>query len=163
MSIILIGFMGAGKSSVSKLLDDKYMDLDTQIERQIQMPISRFFELFGEAEFRQIESEIFQSAVLMNFTIATGGGIVESKINRKILENQNQVVYLSADFETLLSRIRHDNENVRPLAEDLAVLKTRFDRRKKYYESLSNLTIDTSNLTVEEIVAAIREKFPKEK
>lgn len=58
MSIILIGFMGAGKSTVAKLLTENFTDLDQLIEEEIEMTIAEFFELFGEADFRKIENEV---------------------------------------------------------------------------------------------------------
>lgn len=86
MSIILIGFMGAGKSTVAKLLAEEFTDLDKLIEEEIEMPIATFFELFGEADFRKIENEVFELAVQKDIIIATGGGIIENPKNLNVFD-----------------------------------------------------------------------------
>lgn len=111
MSIILIGFMGAGKSTVAKLLAEEFTDLDKLIEEEIEMPIATFFELFGEADFRKIENEVFELAVQKDIIIATGGGIIENPKNLNVLDRASRVVFLTADFDTFME------ENFHGLAE----------------------------------------------
>jgi len=157
MSVILIGFMGAGKSTVARLLSEDFIDLDKLIEQQIQMPISQFFKVFGEIDFRQVEHEVFKSAILMDFVIATGGGIVENEQNRELLAQQKQVIYLRANFESLLARVKADEANVRPLAQDISAMKSLYERRLPFYEAAADLIIETAGKSPAEIAQLILE------
>lgn len=159
MTVILIGFMGAGKSTIAKALDqDNFIDLDQAIETEIGQPILQFFEEYGEEQFRQIEREMLESAVLSGFNVATGGGIVKLEENRKCLMRMERVIYLKADFETLYERILGDKENSRPLAlqarEDTETL---FNNRAKLYEEVADIIIETKGKSPEDIVKEIRE------
>lgn len=157
MAIILVGFMGSGKSTVAKLLSVDFVDLDKLVEQQIEMPISTFFELFGEADFRQIEQEVFEAAIHMNFVIATGGGIVENEQNLEVLNFQSQVVYLKGDFEILWERIGLDGENVRPLAQNKELALALFEKRRAKYEAVADLIIDVNQKNAAEIAHEIEE------
>ncbi|MCL2112894.1 MAG: shikimate kinase [Streptococcaceae bacterium] len=157
MSIILIGFMGAGKSTVAKLLSDDFIDLDKMIEQQIEMPISTFFDLFGEDDFRQVEQEVFEAAIHMDFVIATGGGIVENTGNLDILGFQNQVVYLKSDFDSLWQRILKDDKNQRPLAKDKEFARKLFEKRTPVYEKVADLVIAVENKQPDKIAQEIRD------
>lgn len=159
MSIILIGFMGAGKSTVARLLAEDFIDLDQLIEQKIEMPIAHFFALFGEKDFRRIENEVFESVLQNQAVIATGGGIVESLQNVEVLRSHSQVVFLSADFATLWERISADKVNVRPLAQDKAAAQRLFERRKKSYEAVADLTVDVTDKSPEAIVQLIKERW----
>lgn len=159
MSIILIGFMGAGKSTVAKLLAEEFTDLDKLIEEEIEMPIATFFELFGEADFRKIENEVFELAVQKDIIIATGGGIIENPKNLNVLDRASRVVFLTADFDTLWKRISMDWQNVRPLAQDKEVAQLLFEKRMKEYSLVAHLTIDVTDKSPEQIAELIREKW----
>ncbi|UXV60338.1 shikimate kinase [Lactococcus cremoris] len=159
MSIILIGFMGAGKSTVTKLLAEEFTDLDKLIEEEIEMPIATFFELFGEADFRKIENEVFELAVQKDIIIATGGGIIENPKNLNVLDRASRVVFLTADFDTLWKRISMDWQNVRPLAQDKEAAQLLFEKRMKDYSLVADLTIDVTDKSPEQIAELIREKW----
>ena len=159
MSIILIGFMGAGKSTVAKLLAEEFTDLDQLIEEEIEMPIATFFELFGEADFRKIENEVFELAVQKDIIIATGGGIIENPKNLNVLDRASRVVFLTADFDTLWKRISMDWQNVRPLAQDKEAAQLLFEKRMKDYSLVADLTIDVTDKSPEQIAELIREKW----
>lgn len=159
MSIILIGFMGAGKSTVAKLLAEEFTDLDKLIEEEIEMPIATFFELFGEADFRKIENEVFELAVQKDIIIATGGGIIENLKNLNVLDRASRVVFLTADFDTLWKRISMDWQNVRPLAQDKEAAQLLFEKRMKDYSLVADLTIDVTDKSPEQIAELIREKW----
>jgi len=148
MSIILIGFMGAGKSTVAKLLTENFTDLDQLIEEEI-----------GEADFRKIENEVFELALQKNIIIATGGGIIENPKNLEALDREAGVVFLTADFETLWERISMDLQNVRPLAQDKKAAQLLFEKRKNDYAKVADLTIDVTDKSPEQIVEEIREKW----
>lgn len=111
MAKILIGFMGAGKSTVSRLLDPDFQDMDDIITEKIGMPIAAFFEKEGEDAFREIESETLSNLADSDSTVSTGGGVVESARNRDILAKNGETIYLKADFETLCKRIEADSKD----------------------------------------------------
>ncbi|MDR0199619.1 MAG: shikimate kinase [Streptococcaceae bacterium] len=154
---ILIGFMGAGKTTVARLLDTNFIDLDAYIEAQAGRSIPEIFAQEGENAFRQFETETLSNLTTQNIAvIATGGGIVESQSARELLSNVTDVIYLKATFDELAHRITSDKKNVRPLAKDgLESLRARFLNREPYYDALSNLTVDTTDKTPQEIAQEI--------
>lgn len=162
MSIILIGFMGAGKSTIAKRLGKEVVDLDQLIESRIGMPIADFFAEFSELEFRKVENEIFQEVIEKDWIIATGGGIVENEKNRTALAAHSQVVYLTSDFDTLWQRIINDDLSNRPLAQDKTKAKDLFEQRQKYYEAVADLVVEVAQKSPEEIVAEIQNKWRNE-
>ena len=154
MAKVLLGFMGAGKSTIARGLDPDFVDMDALLEDRLGMPIARFFEEKGEAAFRQVESEILADLLKTDRVISTGGGIVISPRNRALLKQNPDNIYLKADFETLYQRISADKDNQRPLflknsKEDLAVI---FNERQAWYEEVASKVIDVSKLSPEEII-----------
>ena len=154
MAKILLGFMGAGKSTIARGLDPDFVDMDALLEDRLGMPIARFFEEKGEAAFRQIEEEVLADLLKMNQVVSTGGGVVISKKNRDLLKQNPENIYLKADFETLYQRISDDKDNQRPLflnnsKEDLAAI---FKERQALYEEVASKVIDVSKLIPEEII-----------
>ena len=101
MAKVLLGFMGAGKSTIARNLAPDFVDMDTLIEERLGMPIARFFSEKGEAAFRQIEEEVLADLLKTDQVISTGGGIVISPRNRALLKQNPDNIYLKADFETL--------------------------------------------------------------
>ena len=86
MAKVLLGFMGAGKSTIARGLDPDFVDMDALLEEQLGMPIARFFEEKGEAVFRQIEEEVLADLLKTNQVVSTGGGVVISQKNRDLLK-----------------------------------------------------------------------------
>ena len=154
MAKVLLGFMGAGKSTIARGLDPDFVDMDALLEDRLGMPIARFFEEKGEVAFRQIEEEVLADLLKTDKVISTGGGIVISPRNRALLKQNPDNIYLKADFETLYQRISADKDNQRPLflnnsKEDLAAI---FDERQAWYEEVASKVIDVSKLSPEEII-----------
>ena len=154
MAKILLGFMGAGKSTIARGLDPDFVDMDALLEDRLGMPIARFFEEKGEVAFRQVEEEVLADLLKTNQVVSTGGGVVISQKNRALLKQNPDNIYLKADFETLYQRISADKDNQRPLflnnsKEDLAAF---FNERQAWYEEVASKVIDVSKLSPEEII-----------
>ena len=162
-NIILEGFMGSGKTTVSELLADRLdlelMDTDAAIEESEKRSISSIFETEGEEAFRDMETELLKMIVsdhLRNMVISLGGGLPLREENRKLLKEAGKVVYLKARPETVYDRIKGDT--TRPLlqSEDpMARIKELQAARSDIYEAASDITIDTDDKTPAEIVDEI--------
>ncbi len=158
MAKVLLGFMGAGKSTIARNLASDFVDMDNLLEERLGMSIARFFEEKGEAAFRQIEEEVLADLLKTDQVISTGGGIVISPRNRTLLKQNPDNIYLKADFETLYQRISADKDNQRPLflnnsKEDLAAI---FNERQAWYEEVASKVIDVSKLSPEEIIEELK-------
>lgn len=160
MKLILIGFMGSGKTSVgqelSKKLNLKYIDLDLEIiDLSEQKNIPKIFVELGEAGFRKLETQALKNTLKQDsFVLATGGGVVVTQENRELLKDLDlMVVFLETNFSVLKDRIGEDPN--RPLFQDILKAQDLFEARKEYYANLADFTINTDSLNVSEIVNKI--------
>lgn len=165
--IILVGFMGTGKSTVSKLLSAqlgwKCVDIDEEIEQRAGKRISEIFAEGGEEAFRNIESEVLASILseaTSNAVIATGGGAVLRPINREVMLQYGFVVGLKADAEQIIARVSADTN--RPLLEGdpSARVNMLLEQRKHAYD-FAHYSVDTTHMTEEQVVHAIRNEWSK--
>jgi shikimate kinase len=159
--IVLTGFMGAGKSTVGRLLALQlhwdFLDLDTHLEMRTNATIPELFAMHGEAQFRRLESSALASALGCRSTvIALGGGTPEILTNQLLLEQTpgTGTVFLDAPFETLFDRCVLQQID-RPVLADPVLARVRFATRQPLYRRLASLTLQTETLTPEESVASI--------
>ena len=158
MAKVLLGFMGAGKSTVARGLDPDFVDMDALLEDQLGMPIARFFEEKGEEAFRQIESQVLADLLQRDQVVSTGGGVVISQRNRDLLKTNSDNIYLKADFETLYQRIAADKDNQRPLFlnNSKEELRDIFQERQTWYEEVASQVVDVATLSPEDIIEELR-------
>ena len=158
MAKVLLGFMGAGKSTIARGLDPDYLDMDSLIEEGLGMSIANFFEEKGEAAFRQVESEVLADLLKTDRVVSTGGGVVISQRNRDLLKQNPDNIYLKADFETLYQRIAADKDNQRPffLNNSKEGLREIFQERQAWYEEVASRVLDVTKLSPEEIIEELR-------
>jgi len=154
-NIILIGMPGSGKTIVGKLLaktsSREFFDSDAEYEKKFGISIKDTFEFLGEEVFRERESEIIKNlAQKNNAVISLGGGAVLKKENMSVLKNNGISIYLYAEPEILHNRIKNSE---RPLKNNISLL---YENRKILYNEYGDFTIDTSQLSPEEVCEKIR-------
>jgi len=165
-NIVLTGFMGTGKSEVSKelskILGWTVIDIDAEIEKSQGMKITDIFKQFGEPKFRDIETEMIKSfSKNKNVIISTGGGAVLRQENLEALRENGVIICLAATPETILKRISNNNDRPLLQVEDpLKKIKELLEFRMPYYEK-ADIMIDTENKTplklAEEIIEKVKE------
>ena len=167
MNIVLTGFMGTGKSKIGKRLAKKlgmsYLDTDELIEEGEKDSISAIFKKRGEEYFRRLETKVVKEVALLdNFVISTGGGVVLREGNIRLLKKNAFIVCLFASPEVILKRTKGDDN--RPLL-GVNNQKKRIEEllafRKPYYEK-ADFSVDTSALDSEGVVEEIIEFLGKE-
>lgn len=160
-NIFLVGLMGAGKTTVGKLLakalHKTFFDSDHEIERRTGVNIPLIFELEGEAGFRRRESlAIAELAAMDDVVLATGGGAVLAPENRRILASRGRVVYLRASVDELCHRTRGDRNRPLLQTEDPhARLQQLYTERDPLYREIADIVMDTGGQPVSTIVAQI--------
>ncbi|WP_303722651.1 shikimate kinase [Malonomonas rubra] len=158
--IFLIGFMGAGKTTVGKLLSERlnmqYLDTDTIVESKSGLSIERIFSLNGEEYFRELESTTLSDLLHQHpSVVSTGGGIVGRDKNWAMMHETGLIVYLRATWPILQSRL--GSGKGRPLAsqeEGWERTKKLLDSRILLYEQ-ADIIVDTDCLTADEVVNEI--------
>lgn len=157
-NIFLVGMMGAGKTSVGRVLAKRlnkvFYDSDHVIEERTGVKIPVIFEIEGESGFRHRESAVLDElTALDDVVLATGGGAVLAQENRDRLRTRGTVVYLRASVKDLLNRTRHDKN--RPLlqtADPRARLNELYEMRDPLYREVAHVTIDTGSQSLTTLV-----------
>jgi shikimate kinase len=166
-NIALIGFMGAGKTSIGKALarrlDMKFIETDSLIEKKAGRSITEIFNEDGEPAFRRLEMEVVRDiAEEKNAVVACGGGIILNKINMDRLRQNAVIVYLEIKPEIILSRLLNSGDN-RPLLntpDREQRIRELLHRRQPLYEREADIKItinradtDSAELIIEELQA----------
>jgi len=160
MNIVLTGMMGTGKTDVGKMLSRKlnmeYISTDQIIEKDVGMTIPEIFKGKGESYFREVETKAIKCvAMLDNFVIDTGGGVVLKKENMEELEKNGVVICLTATPEVIMKRT--SKTDYRPLlnvSDREDEINKILRKRQQFYNRCSKM-IDTSNKRIEEVVNEI--------
>ena len=157
-NVFLVGMMGAGKTSVGRVLAKRlnkvFYDSDQVIEERTGVKVAVIFEIEGEAGFRIRESAIVDELTqLGDIVLATGGGAILAGENRERLRARGTVVYLRASVKDLLNRTRHDKN--RPLlqtADPRGRLDELFEMRDPLYREVAHLVVDTGSQSLSTLV-----------
>ena len=164
-NMILIGFMGAGKTSVGEELAGRFgktlIDTDRMIEERAGMSISDIFAVQGEEAFRRLETEVLEQLIseASGEMISVGGGLPLREENRKLLKKLGTVIYLRVRPETVLARLKGDT--TRPLLQGDDVeekVNSLLSKRGPIYEMAADRIISVDGRSVEQIADAIIEK-----
>jgi shikimate kinase len=158
-NVVLVGFMGAGKSSVGRLLARRlgrcFVETDDMIAARVGRSIPEIFAERGEAEFRALEEEAVRLLALKSGdVIATGGGLPCREGRPAALRAVGTMVWLRGDFETMYERARRAGE--RPMLAGRArdEIEALYRAREPYYRQ-ADLTIDTTGLTPDQVVSRL--------
>jgi shikimate kinase len=166
-TIVMIGFMGSGKTSVGRLvarsLGREFMDTDTLVERWSRMTIADVFRLEGEEGFRRREIGAIDYAISAPArVVAVGGGAVLSAENRTALKQAGFLVYLRATPETLAGRLAGATD--RPLlntGDRVGRIRDLLVARGPIYETAGDVAIDTNRLTLEQTANEVLEWYQR--
>ena len=164
-NIILIGPMGAGKTTIgrqlAKRLSIRFYDSDHEIEERTGVKISLIFEIEGEEGFRRRETEVIRELSLMNnIVLSTGGGVVSQAENREILKGNGYIIYLKSSPEMLFKRTADDKR--RPLLQGsnrLEQIRKILTEREPAYIEMADEIIDSEKMSIKQIIQKILEQI----
>lgn len=169
-NIILIGFMGCGKSSVGRrlaqTLNCDFLDTDELIEQEQNRSISDIFAVDGESAFREMETECLRGLIKKggdDFVLSVGGGLPIREINRRLLKQLGTVVFLRVSGEVVYKRLR--NDSTRPLLQDKnprGRIEDLMSARKGYYEAAAEYVVNVDDRSFDDIIEEILKITGKE-
>ena len=161
-NVILIGFMGTGKTSIGKILATKlgcvFVDLDHKIEADNNMSIPDIFKKFGEAHFRALEKQAVKEVTERHgIVIATGGGTIKDPENLKLLKESGLVICLTATVDEIL--FRTENKGDRPVLDKKdedqgdrrAAIEKLLEERRQFYDQ-ADYKVDTTDWSPMQII-----------
>ena len=165
-NIFLVGPMGAGKSTVGRVLAEKlhyrFFDSDHEIEAKTGVKIPVIFDIEGESGFRRRESNMIDTLTQKNqVVLATGGGAILNATNRQHLRTRGWVVYLRSSIDALYARTRHDRN--RPLLQadnPKQVMADILNQREPLYQEVADWVIQTEQTSVHRVVRQILNQMP---
>lgn len=164
-NIFLVGFMGAGKTTVAseltKKLEMNRIEMDELISERQKMSISEIFDLYGETYFRNLESNcLIELQHVKQSVVSCGGGIVMRDDNAENMKKNGRVVLLTATPETILERVKDSNE--RPILEhhkNVEFISQLMDKRREKYKNIADITVQTDGKSIDEICDEIIAKL----
>ena len=164
-NIFLVGLMGAGKTTIGRLLarrlDMTFIDSDHEIEARTGATIPWIFEIEGEASFRRREADVIRELTAgRGIVLATGGGAVLNAASRALLAERGTVIYLRASVSSILQRTAHDKN--RPLLQTADPRKKLEDltaQREPLYREIADIVIDTGRPNVQSMVQTILDQL----
>lgn len=162
-NIVLIGMMGSGKTTVGKMVAGRtgfeFVDMDDMIVARAGKSIPAIFDEGGEEAFRLLETEaLHELQAATHAVIASGGGAVGRAENRRLLRQLGTVFWLDAPAETIMERIGHDEGRPMLRGGALKRIEQLLAERREFYAETSDIHLDTSELTVDEIAEHIRKQ-----
>lgn len=167
-NIILIGFMGAGKTTLGKATAQavgcRFVDTDDLIEETTGEKISDIFATKGEPYFRDLETQTIKGLLAQpeQMVVAVGGGLPVRTENRQLLKQLGTVIYLKADIDTLLSRLEGDTSRPKLQGGDLRErIESLMARREALYEDAAQEEVYTDGKSVEDTVRELQKIFLK--
>ena len=160
-NIVLIGFMGSGKSAVGRRvaarLGFQFVDTDALLVERDGREIAEIFAREGEERFRDLEAAVLESLTTRTrCVISTGGGVILCEKNRALLRQLGHVVWLTASEDTIFARVSRTNK--RPLlrtANPRETVTQLFAARRPLYAAAAQFTLDTTTLAHEQAAAAV--------
>lgn len=168
-NIVLIGFMGSGKSTISKKLSERFgmeiVEMDQIIAEREQMSISEIFATKGEPYFRDLETNLLiELQAEKNVVISCGGGVPMRECNVIEMKKNGKVVLLTARPETILERVKDDHS--RPLLENnksVEYISELMEKRREKYEAASDIIVETDGKSADEICEEIAKRVGEER
>ncbi|NLK27548.1 MAG: shikimate kinase [Clostridiales bacterium] len=165
-NIVLIGFMGAGKTCIGRRLARRlklpFEDTDSFIEKKEQCSIRQIFETHGEEYFRDLETELLLELKKSNQLriLSTGGGLPMREQNRLLLREIGHVVYLQAYKDTIIQRLAGDTSRPLLQGEELAIKVDKLLAiRAPFYEATAHTIISTDGKTIDEVTQIIIDRM----
>ncbi|HEY6547291.1 MAG TPA: shikimate kinase [Vicinamibacteria bacterium] len=155
--LVLVGFMGAGKSTVGPLvaarLGWQFLDMDTRLEERLGMPVAEVFASRGEESFRLEEETVARELLERErLVVAAGGGAFARAATRELLKHNAVTVFLQCDLETVIRRVPADGR--RPLAGNREIMAIRLAERESSYRK-ADVTVDASAGVPDEVAARV--------
>ncbi|WEV55103.1 chorismate mutase [Leuconostocaceae bacterium ESL0723] len=159
-TLMLIGFMGAGKTTVGQEIarqhHSHFLDLDREIEKKAGMTIPEIFKKEGEGAFRDLETQVLKNAQTFNGVVATGGGVVDRPENLAVLKDSPAtLIYLHGNLESTIKRMLAEGQ--RPLLQERSVADffALWRERDPKYTQVADFVVETVGKTPERIAAEI--------
>ena len=156
-NLVLVGFMGSGKSSVGREIarrcDFRFLDTDSVIRQKYGKSIPEIFAIHGEPAFREEEHQLLlRLRGARHLVIATGGGIVLQPQNRLLLRSIGPVVWLTADEEVIWERVsRNRNRPLLQTVDPRSTIRSLMQIRYPLYREAADVVVETSTLTHQEV------------